>query len=376
MILPPKTIGMLGGGQLGRMTAMAARRMGYQIITLDPDPQCPASFVCDDQIVAKYDDESALQKLARQADVITLEFENISVEPLKKLESKIHPNWKVLEICQSREREKKFLKQSGYPHTEFRIVSGADELKKAVQELKTPCVLKSSEFGYDGKGQIKITSNENLECLWNDFGYSRGVVEAWVDYQAELSVICARNERGEITAFPIAENQHRNHILDVCIVPGRFDSKTLKEATELGRAITGKLDVVGLLAVELFLTRDGKILVNEMAPRPHNSGHYSFDACLTSQFEQHARAVCGLGLGDTKLLSPVVMVNLLGDVWPNGNEPDWSVILSHPQAKLHLYQKAQARPGRKMGHFCVLGETAEKALSEALGIQKKLFAAI
>lgn len=373
-VLPPATIGMLGGGQLGRMTALAASRLGYHTYVYEPELHGPASQVCEKEWNASFLDEEALKAFASSVDVISLEFENIPARTLQILEQyrPVHPHWSVLQTCQSREKEKTFLRSGGYPHAPFQVVTSAEELKQAVARLGIPCVLKSSEFGYDGKGQVKITSEQDLEKVWSSFGLPRGVVEAWVSFKAELSVICARRVNGEMTTFPVAENIHTNHILDFSIVPASFDQSILKKAEELARSITEKLGVVGLLAVEMFLTNDNQILVNELAPRSHNSGHYTQDACVTSQFEQHVRAICDLPLSSTELLRPVVMVNLLGDVWPVAGQPDWQKVLNYPQAKLHLYGKAMARPGRKMGHICVFGDSASHAFQQAKEIKNLL----
>lgn len=379
MILPGSHIGILGGGQLARMTALAGRRMGYRFSVLDPaGSAAPASPVVEHTVQAAYNDPAALEAFARSVDVATIEFENIPVSALQTVERfcPVRPGWKVLEVCQHREREKLFLEKMGYPHTGFRVVTSVEELRAAVAELGTPCVLKTAESGYDGKGQLKIDVGADLDQAWQQWSTGqtrRGVVEAWVDYAAELSVICARNGRGEIQAFPVFENIHHQHILDLTIAPARFAPSVLDDARDLAVSITEALQVQGLLAVEMFLTAAGRLLVNELAPRPHNSGHLTFDAGLTSQFEQHARAVCNLPLGSTRLLCPAVMVNLLGGLWSAGNKaPDWQVVLGEPAAKLHLYGKARAKPGRKMGHFCVLAPTVEEAFAKATHLKERL----
>lgn len=353
---------MLGGGQLGRMSAMAASCLGYFTHIYEPEPHGPASLIAGNETNASFQDEAALARFAQGVDVITLEFENIpgaAVRALQKLKP-VHPGAEVLEICQHREREKLFLRSKGFPHAEFRVVTNAAELEDAVVALGRPCVLKSAEFGYDGKGQVKLTADLDLEKVWKDFGFPRGVVEKWISFEAELSIITARTEEGRTLSFPVSENIHTNHILEFSIVPGRFDKKVLQEAEKIAQAITQELGVVGLLAVELFLTKEGKILVNELAPRPHNSGHYTLDACITSQFEQHIRAVCGLPLGSVELTTPVVMWNILGNIW-NPGEPAWEKLLALPSAKLHLYQKKSAKPGRKMGHVNCLAPSVEEA---------------
>jgi 5-(carboxyamino)imidazole ribonucleotide synthase len=252
------------------------------------------------------------------------------------------------------------------------VVTDLPGLEAAVKKLGRPCVLKTADFGYDGKGQFKIREGDDLAGIWKAFNAPRGVVEGWIDYAAEMSVVCARGTDGEAIPFQVVENIHTDHILDYSIVPARFDSDVRAKATSLAMSIAHTLEVVGLLAVEMFLTKKGEVLVNELAPRPHNSGHYTIDACVTNQFEQHLRAVCGLPLGAPELLSPVVMVNVLGDAWKQEGDPDWTSILSNPRAKLHLYGKAEARPGRKMGHFTVLGKTADEAYAQAVELKTAL----
>lgn len=379
MILQPGgTIGVLGGGQLGRMTSLAAHAMGYHVHIFEPSPNCPAGQVSEQEFNASYEDPLALDTFARSVDVVTLEFENIPAEVPRKLRDIVpmHPKWEILHICQNREREKAFLKNKGYPHAPFAVVNSEEDLFGALKNLGCPSVLKTASFGYDGKGQTKITTPGESTAAWKNLGAPSGVLEAWIPFSLELSVICARNEKGECQTFPAAENIHTNHILDLSIVPARIEPKKLQEARELATAIAEDLGVIGLLAVEMFLTEDGKLLINELAPRSHNSGHYTLDACLTSQFEQHVRAVCGLPLGDPRLSSPVVMLNLLGDLWKGGHEdaPDWQLILDNPLAKLHLYGKQKARPGRKMGHVNVVADTVDEAFQAANLIKEKLLA--
>ena len=366
-------MGILGGGQLGRMLAIAARRMGYRVHAYEPQPDCPAGQICDVEVNAPYTDSASLKAFAEGVDVISFEFENIprsAVEAVASLRP-VRPRGEVLHICQNREREKTFLQANGFPCAPFRVVDSASSLREALAEIGTPAVLKTADFGYDGKGQVKLTDEVDSEAIWKQFGAPRGVLEKWIPFEAELSVICARGLDGTIAAFPASENIHTNHILDLSIVPARFSPAILEKAESLASEITHQLDVIGLLAVEFFLTSKGELLVNELAPRPHNSGHFTFDACVTSQFEQQLRAVCGLPLGSPELLKPVVMWNVLGDLWKNGT-PDWNALLKDPRAKLHLYGKSEARPGRKMGHVCLMADTVEEALA---GI-KKLQAAV
>jgi 5-(carboxyamino)imidazole ribonucleotide synthase len=370
VIAPGSTIGLLGGGQLGRMFGIAARRMGYRVHTFEPAPDSPAGQISDLEFNGSFTDEGLLDEFVASVDVVTFEFENIPAEVVNRISQKkpVHPRAEVLHICQNREREKTFLRSRRYPQTHFAIVSNQAELDAAMQQIGTPCVLKTADFGYDGKGQRKIGKGERFD--FTQFAANRAVLEKWIPFEHELSVICARDQKGNISSFPASENIHVRHILDHSIAPGRIAPEIALLAKSIAESIANDLDVVGLIAVEYFLTQDGGLLVNELAPRPHNSGHYTFDACVTSQFEQQLRAVCGLPFGSPDLLSPAVMVNLLGDLWDNTGTPNWKLILNHPRAKLHLYGKSEARPGRKMGHYCVLGETVEKALNEALEIKQ------
>lgn len=362
------TIGILGGGQLGRMLALAGRRMGYRFVVLCPEKDCPAAPVCDQHICKSYEDEKALKALAKAADVITLEFENIPVKSLEFLAQTVpvRPASRVLGICQNREAEKRFLRRKGYPLPGFRVVTEAAELVEALRELGPACVLKTARWGYDGKGQRQFDSSDDVEEIWKTFGEDRGVVEQYVDYTHELSVICARTPRGEKMCFPVVENIHSRHILDITIAPGRIPSKSVLEATELAMNLADDLEMEGLLAVELFLRRDGSLAINELAPRPHNSGHFSFDVCETSQFEQAIRAVCDLPLGSPTLMKPAAMVNILGDVWAaQKGDPDWVQLLEDPNVHLHLYGKTEPQARRKMGHFTVTGENADEVLATA-----------
>lgn len=375
MSIPPgSTIGILGGGQLGRMTGQAARSLGYGVVVFEPQENCPAGQVADFEINAPYSDRAALERLARAADVITYEFENVPAEATEFLSrsNTLHPRPEILHTCQNREREKTFLKDHGIPCTPFAIVDSLADLEAALQRIGAPSVLKTAAFGYDGKGQLKIDgSRPDAAALWKAFGQHRAVLEGWIDFTMEISVMVAANEQGEVATYPVSENVHTNHILDTSIAPARVSQEVQDQAAALAKDIARKLDLVGLLGVELFVLKDGGLLVNELAPRPHNSGHYTLDACVTSQFEQFVRAVCGLPLGSTELLSPVAMVNILGDAWSDG-PPDFAGLLAHPEAKLHLYGKAQPRKGRKMGHFCVLAPTAEAALHRARELKAQL----
>jgi 5-(carboxyamino)imidazole ribonucleotide synthase len=373
-VLPGGAIGLLGGGQLGRMLGLAARRMGYRVHTFEPSPNSPAGQISDVEFTADYGDLDRLEEFARGVDVVTFEFENIPSAALERVAAvrPVHPRPAVLHICQNRAREKEFLTRHGFPCARHKVVSSAAEAAVEAAALGFPCVMKTADFGYDGKGQAKLESAAEAAEAWARLAAPRAVIEEWVDFRAEVSVVCARDCSGRVENFPVSENIHRRHILDRSIVPARIDPGIAREAQHLATALVRALDVVGLLTVEFFVRRDGSLLVNELAPRPHNSGHFTFDACVTSQFEQQLRAVCGLPLGSPRLVSPVVMVNLLGDAWDNG-EPDWASLLTDPDAKLHLYGKTSVRPGRKMGHFCVLKPSVEDAWRAADEAEARLF---
>jgi len=373
-LFPGGTIGILGGGQLGRMSALAARRLGYKVRTFDPSASACAAGVADEHITAEWNDTAALQRFASGCGRITLEFENIPPATVEFLTKSVpcHPSANVLAICQNRRREKEFLRASGIPCANFAVVSSLIELQAAVKSIGFPCVLKTADFGYDGKGQVKLpTAEADLKAAWEKIGATVGVLEGWVPFQMEISVLVARTVDGRTAVYDPAENIHRNHILHLSISPARISESTSKEAKDLAVSIAEKINLVGLLAVEMFV-KEGRIIVNELAPRPHNSGHQTFDAHQTSQFEQHIRAVCGLPLGGTKPLAPSAMVNLLGDLWRGGQEPDWTKVLSEPSAKLHLYDKGKAAPGRKMGHITVTASTLEEAIRRAEALHAAL----
>jgi 5-(carboxyamino)imidazole ribonucleotide synthase len=370
--LPGSTVGVMGGGQLGRMFAIAARRMGYRVHTFSPDGDTPTGQLADLEIAARYDDEEAVVKFAQGVDVMTFEFENIPAQTIEwcARHCEVRPGGRVLHISQHRLREKEFLDRAGLPLPGFMAISSAGELAAAAAELGLPAVLKTAAFGYDGKGQRLIRPGDNLVAAWAPFAGQGAVLESFVDFELELSVLVARGIDGAMQTFPIGRNDHVNHILDLTVVP--FGDPVVEPAArELACTVAEKLDLVGLLAVEMFLRRDGSLLINELAPRPHNSGHWSFDACVTSQFEQQLRAVCGLPLGATDVLRPCAMANLLGDLWTHG-EPDWAAALSDPDIKLHLYGKAGARPGRKMGHLIAFGADPKDAATRALAARARL----
>ncbi len=373
VFLPGSTIGVMGGGQLGRMLAIAARRMGYRVHTFSPDEDTPTGQLADREVAARYDDAAAVRDFARGVDVLTFEFENIPVQTVEWATEccTVRPSAQVLHICQHRLREKEFLDQAGIPLPGFMAVGSAGDLAAAAVELGLPAVLKTAAFGYDGKGQRKIAPGDNLAEAWAPFAGTGAVLEQFVRFEKEISVLVARGADGATVTYPVCENVHRNHILDVTIVPAGISAQAAEKARALAVEIAEQLDLVGLLAVEMFLLADGGILINELAPRPHNSGHYSFDASVTSQFEQQLRAVCGLPLGNTDSLRPAAMVNLLGDVWAGG-EPDWAAVLAMPDVKLHLYGKTKPRPGRKMGHLVAFGATTEDAAQHALAARAAL----
>jgi 5-(carboxyamino)imidazole ribonucleotide synthase len=366
MILQGKTIGVLGGGQLGRMLAQAVKRLGGRIHVYEPQAQCPAGAVADNEVNAPYEDIAALSAFARECDVVTYEFENVPSAPLRAIEglTRLHPDWRVLATAQNRSREKNWLKQNGFPHARFAEVPAGGDLNAGIREVGVPCVVKTADFGYDGKGQMKVMTEADLSAAVQRFAGQAVVIEQFVDFACEVSAVVARSEGGETAVFPVAENIHTNHILDFSIVPARVAPAVRAAAERMACAVAEKIGLVGVLGVEFFVSRSGAVLINELAPRTHNSGHYTLDACATSQFEQQARAICGLALGPVELIRPVVMVNILGDVWAKG-EPDWAALQDRPGVHLHLYGKAEARAGRKMGHFNVLADEVEVALDLA-----------
>lgn len=372
-ILPNSTIGVLGSGQLGRMFAISARRMGYRVHTFSPESDTPTGQVADLEIDAEYEDLDAVRDFARHVDVITFEFENVPFATVEAAErfAPVRPNGEVLHIAQNRRREKTFLAQNNFPVAEFRHVKTLDELKIALEEIGAPAVLKTAGFGYDGKGQARIKSAENCETAWTEIGEQEAVLEKFIEFEREISVVAARDLHGNFAHYGAIENRHENSILDVSFAPASAEQKTQNEAVEIARAILEKLEVVGVLCVEFFLTKTGKLLVNELAPRPHNSGHLTVDACATSQFEQQLRAVCGFNLGSTEFFKPAAMANLLGDIWENG-EPNWANALKFPAVKLHLYGKAEPRHGRKMGHLTALADDIKSVTDIVLQARKNL----
>ncbi len=344
---PGSRIGVLGGGQLGRMTALAAARLGYPCHIFCPSDDEPALQVAAASTIARYDDPAALDVFAEAVDVVTFEFENVPAETVRRLEAKVpvRPGSRALHLTQNRLREKEFLRAIGLPTADFREIGDPAALARALREIGRPAVLKSAMFGYDGKGQVLIGHDGAPDAAWAAMGPAPGILESFVDFSAEVSIIVARGFDGATAVYDPVENRHVDHILDTTIAPARLPPPLREEAEASARHIAEALELIGLVAVEMFVTRDGRLLVNELAPRPHNSGHWTIDACATSQFEQLVRAVCGLPLGSTERHSDAVMKNLIGD-----EVKDWLAILAEPGARLHLYGKAHARPRRKVGH--------------------------
>jgi 5-(carboxyamino)imidazole ribonucleotide synthase len=372
MIAPGATLGMLGGGQLGRMFTLAAHAMGYRVAVLDPDPLSPAGAVADLHIKAAYQDEEALGELAKACAAATTEFENVPAESLRWLAAhcRVRPAGDAVAIAQDRIREKRFLERCGIAVGPYAAIEHAADLDRLDAAL-FPGVLKRARFGYDGKGQVRVATLDEARRAYEALGAQPCVLERLLELEREVSVVVARGADGEARAFPVAENRHRDGILDVTVVPARVGTALAREAERAGLEVAARLGYCGVLALEFFVTREGRLLANEIAPRPHNSGHYTIDACVTSQFEQQVRTLCGLPLGETRLLAPAAMVNVLGDAWRRG-EPAWIEVFRCPEAKLHLYGKHEPRPGRKMGHFTVLGASAQEALERALAIRAAL----
>jgi 5-(carboxyamino)imidazole ribonucleotide synthase len=373
MILPGATVGVLGGGQLGRMFTLQARTMGYGVVVLDPDPASPAGAVANRHLRAAYDDERALADMVGSCAAITTEFENVPATTLELLarSSLVRPPVEAVATAQDRIIEKTFLQKHGIPTAKFHPIRNQDELKQAVAGLRLPALLKTSRLGYDGKGQALVRNDAEAIRAFQDLGGVQCVLEERLVLECELSVVLARGVDGDVAAFPVAENQHRNGILETTVVPARIPDGMAREARELATGLAEEMEYVGVLGVELFVANGGKLLVNEMAPRPHNSGHYTLDACSTDQFEQQLRALCGLPLAQPWLLSPVAMINLLGDLWSQG-EPRWEEAFRRPGVRLHLYGKSEARPGRKMGHLNCLGPDPDRALATALETRNAL----
>jgi len=373
-ILPGATIGVFGSGQLGRMLALVARRMGYCIHTFSPEANSPTGQVANRELCAPYSDLDAVRRFVQGVDVVTFEFENVAAEVAQIAEAAgvpVRPGGWVLHTTQNRLREKRFLAEAGLPVTGFAEVHNLADLQVGLARLGCPSVLKTAAFGYDGKGQVKITQPDEAATAWRTIGEQPAVLEAFVTFAREVSVVAARGVDGSFAHYGVIENLHRNRILDLSLAPARVSPQVVADAVEIAETILTKLDVIGVLCVELFLTHDDRLLVNELARRPHNSGHLTIEAAVTSQFEQQLRAVCALPLGATTLVRPAAMVNLLGDLWEQG-EPNWAAAYALPDVKLHLYGKATARPGRKMGHLTAMADTLDKAQQLVLTAKERL----
>ncbi len=374
-ILPNSNLGVFGGGQLGRMFVCAARTMGYRTTVFDPDPESPAGKIADRHLCAAYDDEAVLHQFAESCAAITIEFENIPIAALNAIQSKTRllSADNVLPIIQDRHLEKTFLSESGIKTANFHAVLQAADIAAAESLFASSAILKTARLGYDGKGQYVVDSVSAAEQAFAELNGRACILEEKIDFKCELSVIVARAEDGTVVCYPPSENEHRGGILHLSKVPADCGSTITRRARHIAQNVARALQYCGVLAVEFFVTRDNQLLVNEIAPRPHNSGHYTIDACTVSQFEQQVRMMCGLPAGDVRLLSPVVMVNILGDIWRDHQvSPDWKPILQHPCAKLHLYGKQTARAGRKMGHFCILDSDPDRAEQQA----RTLYAAL
>ncbi len=377
-ILPGSLLAILGGGQLGRMTAMAARTMGYRVRVMDPEAKCPASFVADETIVGRWDDVDAARRLAAGADAVTLEIEQIGVDALREVASlaPLRPGVEPIRIIQDKTLQKTWLADNGFPVGPFRVVRSEAELHEAVAALGGQVFLKIGHGGYDGRGQARIgmdspATEEAIAAAWKAIGARPAVAEQALDLECEISVMAARSPSGEVRVYPAARNHHENQILAWSVLPAGVPAALESRAEELAADLVAKLGIEGLLCAEIFITREGELFINELAPRPHNSYHQSERGCVTSQFEQLVRAVCDLPLGSTELISPAAIVNLLGDVWLKG-EPKFAAALAVPGVRLHLYEKHTPRAGRKMGHLSAVGASAEEALERVLEAKKRL----
>ena len=372
IILPPGMLGMLGGGQLGRFFVIAAHEMGYRVTVLDPDKNSPAGKIADVHLCAAYDDAVALKTMAETCQAITTEFENVPASTLENLAQTrtVRPSAKAVSIAQHRVLEKQFIRDAGIPVAPFVVVNAASDLPADADAIY-PAILKVARFGYDGKGQARVANQAQAQAAFEAFKGEQCVLEKMLSLDYEVSVVLARDAQGNVAAYPLAENSHLNGILDVSIVPARAPKTIQDQARQLAIKIAEKLEYVGVLAVEFFVS-NGELLANEVAPRPHNSGHYTIDANVTNQFEQQLRALVGLPLGDSRLHSQAVMVNILGDIWKNGAEPAWDKIFARSELKLHLYGKHEPRPGRKMGHYTVIGADQETVIVNAIKAREEL----
>jgi len=364
MIPPNSTIGVFGSGQLGRMFAIAARTLGYRVQTFSPETDTPTGQIADKEIVSPYEDLDTVRKFAREVDVITFEFENVPFETVQAAaeSADVFPRGEILHTTQNRLREKAFLSANNFPVTPFKKIASEEELRKVFAEFGAPCVLKTAGFGYDGKGQTRISAFGEIEKAFASLDGADVILEKFIDFEKEVSVVAARDRKGNCVNYGVFENSHSKHILDVSFAPANISKKIYDEAIEIARSVLENLDLVGVMCVEFFLTKDEKLLINELAPRPHNSGHLTIDACVTSQFEQQLRAVCGLPLGSTAQLKPAAMANLLGDIWLD-REPNFARALENENVKLHLYGKIEPRKARKMGHLTALADSTSDAIS-------------
>ncbi len=372
-IQPNSTIGVFGSGQLGRMFAIEARKMGYRVHTFSPDADTPTGHISDVETTAAYDDLDAVRRFAKSIDVVTFEFENVpsaTVDAAAEFVD-VHPKGEILHTTQNRHREKTFLSANGFPVGDYRYVTDIFDLRRAVVEIGLPAILKTAGFGYDGKGQAKIRTESDIDKAFDAIAGQPAIVEGFVDFEKEISVVCSRGQNGDLTHYGVIENEHVNHILDISFAPALISEAVYKSAVEIARSIAEAFGYVGTMCVEFFLARDGRLLVNEIAPRPHNSGHLTFGPCVTSQFEQQVRAVCGLPLGSTEFFRPAAMANLLGDIWANG-EPNWPAALAVPNVSLHLYGKIEPRPGRKMGHLTAVAVDVAEAGNAVRDARSKL----
>ena len=373
MILPGSTLGVLGSGQLGRMFAIAAREMGYRVHTYSTEVDSPTGHIADREFVGAYDDLDRIKEFAKTVDVLTFEFENISADAVQAIEKivPVRPAGSVLHVSQNRVREKSTLQQAGLPVTPFRAVNSAEDLALAVSELGCPAILKTAQGGYDGKGQRSVDTPEQAASCWDDLENVESIYEQKIPFTAEVSMVAARNINGDIVCCGPIRNEHRNHILDLSVCPDPAMQPLEQQAREITHGVLETLDVVGVMCVELFVTKENGLLINEVAPRPHNSGHLTIDASPCSQFEQQVRAICNLPLGDMTPIQPAAMVNLLGDIWEKGT-PRWDKALAYPGIRLHLYGKEEPRPARKMGHLTATAKTAELAQEAVLNARAAL----
>jgi len=368
-------IGIIGGGQLGRMLALEIHRFGLHVAIYDPDPDCPAAAVGHETVCGDFDDAEAIAAFCLARDVTTYEFENAGADALLTAVERgavVRPSPNVLAVCQDRAKEKGLFREQGFPCVEWALADSCESLRTAVEKVGLPCVAKTTRFGYDGKGQIRLASTNEVEHAWEALGCGAPlIVESWMSFDQEFSILVARGVNGETRVFPPTENRHLHHILDVSIAPAHLPESVIKEASEIAAKLALAIGLEGLLAIECFYSERNGLALNELAPRPHNSGHHTMESCVTSQFEQQLRGVCGLPLGATDLVQPAVMVNLLGELWQNG-EPDWRPLLRVPGLALHLYGKHEARVGRKMGHFTVCADTRDGALKTAMQVRSAL----